>query len=214
MLQTSQKKTEWHICNYEGSLKKSRLGLEQEPITYVIAPWVILQSCSTTWVIEPSGRWSNASEFWKGRAWKLQDHKGNGGRDWKKSFPCGLQACEVVKNLTSNKLLRALNFDCKKMKKLKFWISTLTRDWHLLKHQLFYLSTMEIESLSTCLKPHFYVSLLHWHGTLVCSGTEPFVCEFLGDIFCTEINVLKKCQGPVWTISHPTILRQKMWSLC
>ena len=110
-------------------------------------------------------------------------------RQWreglKNSFPCSLQACEFVKNLTSNKLLRALKiFHCKKMKKLKFWISTLMRDWHLLKHQLFHLSTMEIGSLSTCLKPHFYVSLLHWHGTLVCSGTEPFICEFLSDIFC------------------------------
>ena len=43
MLQTSQKKTEWHICNYERSLKKSRLELEQEPITYVIALHTVLQ---------------------------------------------------------------------------------------------------------------------------------------------------------------------------
>ena len=80
-------------------------------------------------------------------------------RQWreglKNSFSCSLQACEFVKNLTSNKLLRALNDHCKKMKKLKFWISILTRDWHLLKHQLFHLSMMEIGSLSTCLKPHF-----------------------------------------------------------
>lgn len=56
-------------------------------------------------------------------------------RQWreglKSSFPYSLQACEFVKNLTSNKLLRALNFHCKKMKKLKFWISTLMWDWHI-----------------------------------------------------------------------------------
>lgn len=101
------------------------------------------------------------------------------------------------------------------MKKLAFWISTLTRDWHLLKHQLFHLSTMEIGLLSTCLKPHSSVSLPHWPGTLVCSGTEPFIVSFSVTYFTTCRNQhFNKYQDPVWNVSHPTLLRQKTWSLC
>ena len=116
-------------------------------------------------------------------------------RQWmerlKDSFPSSFQASEFVKNLTSSKLLRALNFHCKKMKKLKFWNSILTRDWHLLKHQLFHLSTVEIGSLSTSLKPHFCLtSPLTLHPSLLRNWTFHLWVSWWHILQPAQINVL------------------------